>query len=180
VWITSAATMVAVLSLGGWMIVGRGRGVDPKAAVQSQLATTGGLHIESQPSGAHIMVDGDPSGRRTPALLDGLPAGRTLDIQLQKEGFQTVTRRVEVAAGKPRLERFTLVEDWGLVELQGLPAGARVFVDDLPAEDGARLSLGIGKRRIRIETADDVLYAGEIEVHRGEQRLTVPPKARKR
>jgi serine/threonine-protein kinase len=180
VWITSAATLLAVLGLGGWMLAGRKRGVDPKVMVQPQLATTGGLRIESQPPGAHIVVDGDPSGRQTPALLDGLPAGRTLDIQLQKQGFQTVTRRIEVAAGKPRLESFTLVEDWGLVVVQGLPAGARVFVDDLPAEGGARLSLGIGKRRIRIETTDDVLYAGEIEVHRGEQRLTVPPKARKR
>jgi eukaryotic-like serine/threonine-protein kinase len=178
-WITSGAVLVAVLGLGGWMFAGRRSGIDPKAAVQTQLATTGGLRIDSQPPGAHIVVDGDPSGRQTPALLDGLPAGRTLDIQLQKDGFQTVTRRIEVTAGKPRLHSFTLVEDWGLVVLEGLPAAAKVYVDDLPAEGGERLSLGIGKRRIRIETADDVLYAGEVDVHRGEQRLVVAPKARK-
>ena len=73
---------------------GRGRvaGCQPaqrrrsRAVVQTQLATTGGLRIESQPAGAHIVIDGDPSGRQTPALLDGLPAGRTLDVQLQRQG----------------------------------------------------------------------------------------------
>jgi hypothetical protein len=178
VWITSAATLVVVLGVGGWLVASRRSGVDPKVVVQTQLATTGGLRIESQPAGAHIVVDGDPSGRQTPALLDGLPAGRTLDVQLQKQGFQTVTRHIAVTAGKPQLHSFTLVEDWGLVLVVGLPDGARVFVDDLPVEGGERLSLAIGKRRIRIETTDDVLYAGEIEVHRGEQRLSVSPKAR--
>ena len=180
VWITSAATLVAVLGVGGWLIASRRSGVDPRAVVQTQPAATGGLRVESQPAGAHIVIDGDPSGRQTPALLDGLPAGRTLDVQLQKQGFQTVTRRIEVTAGKPQQHSFTLVEDWGLVLVVGLPDGARVFVDDLPVEGGERLSLAIGKRRIRIETADDVLYAGEIEVHRGEQRLSVSPKARNR
>jgi hypothetical protein len=92
--------------------------IDPKAVVQTQLATTGGLRIDSQPPGAHIVVDGDPSGRQTPALLDGLPAGRTLDVQLQKEvPDRHPAHRGD--RGQARLHSFTLVEDWGLVRAGG-------------------------------------------------------------
>jgi hypothetical protein len=171
---------VTALGMGGWMFAGRRKGPEVSAVVQAQAAATGALRIESQPAGAHIMVDGDPSGLQTPALLDGLSAGRTVDVQLQKEGFQTVTRRIEVVGGGARLHSFTLVESWGVVQLDGLPAGARVFVDDLATEGGATLSLALGKRRIRIETADDVLYEGELDVIRGEQRLAVHSGARNR
>ena len=36
------------------------------------------LEIRSQPPGAHIFVDGSPSGLQTPAVLTGLAAGRSI------------------------------------------------------------------------------------------------------
>jgi serine/threonine-protein kinase len=180
-WLISAGTLVAVLAVAGWSLLGQ-RPSAPPGLPDSQAALTGAVRLESQPPGAHVVVDGDPSGRQTPAVLDGLRAGRSLDVQLQLPGYQTVTRRIQVTPGPARVHRFTLVEDWGSLAIDGLPAGARVFVDDqqAEAEDGGRLSLAIGKRHLRIETRDDVLYAGDIEVHRGEQRLTVPSKGRQR
>jgi hypothetical protein len=44
------------------------------------------LEIKSQPPGAHVFVDGSPSGLRTPAKLTGLAAGARIQVRLDKAG----------------------------------------------------------------------------------------------
>ncbi len=58
------------------------------------------LHVTSDPPGAQVVLDGQPSGRITPTVLDGLAPGRHTLI-LQKEGFEPFHATVELTAGGP-------------------------------------------------------------------------------
>ncbi len=63
-------------------------GVDSVTVVQADLAReTGALRVVSQPSGAEIFVDGEPTGRRTPALLTDLPVRQGYRVDLRADGM---------------------------------------------------------------------------------------------
>ncbi|HMF44204.1 MAG TPA: serine/threonine-protein kinase [Polyangia bacterium] len=75
------------------------------------LRATATLEIRSDPPGAHILVDGNPSGLRTPATLAGLSAGITVRIGLDKPGYQPASEAVKLADGRPRTLSLTLRPD---------------------------------------------------------------------
>ena len=58
------------------------------------------LHVTSDPPGAQVVLDGRPSGRVTPSVLEGLAPGRHT-LLLQKDGFEPFQATVELTAGGP-------------------------------------------------------------------------------
>ncbi|HEY3356033.1 MAG TPA: PEGA domain-containing protein, partial [Polyangia bacterium] len=48
----------------------------------------GSLYVTSKPAGAAILIDGKPTGRRTPDTIDGLPLRRAIQLELQLDGYQ--------------------------------------------------------------------------------------------
>jgi hypothetical protein len=176
-WLGSAAALVAVLAASaGWFAPGR---QSRRPASDDDLsASTGGLRIESTPAGASVTVDGNPTGLSTPAVIDGLPSGRQLQIDLHRSGYQPASREVAVRAGTVQLQSFELHESSGKLRLDGLPDRAAVYADDQALEGGPVFALPIGRRRIRVELADDVFFTGEVEVRAGEQTLNVRGKAK--
>ncbi|MDM7917232.1 MAG: PEGA domain-containing protein, partial [Candidatus Eisenbacteria bacterium] len=66
--------------------------------LQPQSVTTASLSIDSEPPGAAISLDGAPTGRRTPAQLDGLTAGAHR-VRLTASGLEPYETRVTVTAG---------------------------------------------------------------------------------
>ena len=68
------------------------------------------LEIRSQPPGAHVFVDGTPSGLRTPTVLTGLAAGSRVQVRLDKPGYEPVTEQVTLADGQARVISLTLRE----------------------------------------------------------------------
>jgi hypothetical protein len=58
------------------------------------------LHVTSDPPGARVVLDGRPSGRVTPTVLDGLAPGRH-SLLLQKDGFEPFETTVDLTAGGP-------------------------------------------------------------------------------
>jgi hypothetical protein len=132
------------------------------------------LTVQSQPSGAQLTIDGEPSGLVTPAVFTGLRIGRKMDIRLDRTGYLPLTRRVEVLAGRPQSYRLELAEAVGLLRLDGLPPNASVYVDDGPHPGGAPLSLPLGRHELRVETANDVLLSDTVEIRPGEQTLRIP------
>jgi hypothetical protein len=129
--------------------------------------------VDSDPSGAHILVDGDPSGFVTPAVLRDLRIGRTVEIALDKSGYAPAIRKVEVLPGEPRREQFRLAISSGTVRLEGVPAAATAYVDDSPADARHPLTLTLGSHRIRVEGGEDVLFSVTIDVRAGEQTVRV-------
>jgi eukaryotic-like serine/threonine-protein kinase len=69
---------------------------------------TATLEIQSQPAGAHVFIDGSPSGLRTPAKLTGLSVGSTVQIRLDKAGYDPVTEQVALKAGESRTVSLSL------------------------------------------------------------------------
>ncbi|MAE77652.1 MAG: hypothetical protein CMJ85_12380 [Planctomycetes bacterium] len=55
----------------------------------------GRVFVTSDPAGANVLVDGKPTGKTTPAIIElGGITGSDHDIAVNKRGFETETRRV--------------------------------------------------------------------------------------
>jgi hypothetical protein len=139
-----------------------------------EIAAAVTVAIRSRPPGAAIVIDGQPSGLSTPATLSGLRVGRTVELRLDKSGYAPVSRRLVIAAGAAAQD-FDLAEATGTLRFEDLPAGATLFVDDQPVEGRGPFALAIGKRRLRVETSNDVLFTAELEIQRGEQTVRLVP-----
>jgi hypothetical protein len=135
---------------------------------------TASLTIRSRPAGAQVLIDGNPSGLVTPATLTGLRPGRSVELRLDKSGYGPVSRRIQVQAGNAAHD-FELAETTGTLRIESLPANATTFVDDSPLEGRGPFSLAIGPHRLRVETPDDVLFTGELQIQRGEQTVRLAP-----
>jgi eukaryotic-like serine/threonine-protein kinase len=172
----AVATAVLAASFGLWI----GLRAPGAPASESALAfATSSLRIDSTPPGAHILIDGEPSGLNTPAVLEGLRPGRTLEITVHKPGYQRASQQIEVKVGAVQQQAFVLQEGTGRLTLQGAPAGVSLFVDDVAAEGSSPFSLPLGVRRIRVEAAGDVLFFGEVHIRPGEQTLSIQPAGEK-
>jgi serine/threonine-protein kinase len=94
------------LVLGGVAVVGaialRGEHSFSETPASRTARATATLEIRSEPAGAHIFVDGSPSGLRTPATLTGLSAGITVRISLDKPGYETASEAINLASAGAR------------------------------------------------------------------------------
>ena len=85
------------------------------------------VSIDSMPTGADILVDGESAGS-TPATLEILQGERQL--MLQMPGFADWQQTLEIVAGEAQaIDRITLEPAAGLVALTSKPSGANVTVD---------------------------------------------------
>jgi serine/threonine protein kinase len=95
-----------VLVLGGIgavaAVVLRGGHSSSEAPVATGTRATATLEIRSEPPGAHVFVDGTPSGLRTPTVLTGLSAGKRVEVRLDKPGYEPATEQVTLADGQSR------------------------------------------------------------------------------
>ena len=99
----------------------------------------------SQPPGAHVFVDGSPSGLRTPAVLNGLPVGQhACRSGSTRPGYEPVTEQVDAEAGGQTLS-FTLRGAQRHVRLVGVPAARRVYLDDRQVDAGKPLAAAPGR-----------------------------------
>jgi hypothetical protein len=162
-----------VLAAGGVLAAISLRPTTARVAT-ADAVPTGTLTVRSRPAGAHILIDGNPSGLVTPATLPGLKVGRSLELRLDKPGYTTVSRRVQIQAGTAS-EELELVEASGTLHFTNLPANASIFIDDNPVEGGSPVAVAIGPHRVRVETPGDVLFTADMEIQRGEQTVRLAP-----
>jgi len=101
-----------VLVLGGLGVAGavamRGEHSFSETAAPRAARPTASLEIQSEPAGAHIFVDGSPSGLRTPATLTGLAVGITVRVSLDKPGYEPAAEAVNLSDARPRTISLTL------------------------------------------------------------------------
>jgi hypothetical protein len=135
----------------------------------------GRLDVRSTPEGAAVFVDGEPTGLRTPVVLRGLAEGRKIVLRVDKAGFASQEREVEVVRGSVETHAFELLASDGLVRFAGAPPGARVFVDEvaLTIEEGKPVSLSVGPHTLRVEAAGSLMFSGTVVIVAGEQTLRV-------
>jgi eukaryotic-like serine/threonine-protein kinase len=145
------------------------------APQSSDWAARGGVEVRSTPEGAAVFVDGEPTGLRTPVVLKGLAAGRAIRVRVDKAGFSSEEREVEIVAGSVVTRVFDLVASDGRVRFVGAPGDARIYVDEVPVTvDGeSQVTLSIGPHAVRIETANALIFSGRVVVAPGEQAIRV-------
>jgi hypothetical protein len=142
---------------------------DPQVADRN-----GRLEVRSVPAGAAVFVDGDPTGLYTPAVLKGLADGRKLLLRVEKAGFASQARQIEIVGGSLETQAFLLLASDGLVHFAGAPIGARIYVDDVAvAENETPVNLSVGPHAVRVETAKSLIFSGTVVIVAGEQTIDV-------
>ena len=164
--VTIVVLAVAVgLVVGGAVLRAQRSAPDAPAVVAASGTAT--LEIKTEPPGAHVFVDGSPSGLLTPAVLKGLPAGRTVQLSLDKQGYQPVSQQALLEEGKSQTLSFTLREAQGMIRLTGVPRNATAYLDDRPVDTGKPIPATAGPHRLRVEAADGVVFSNGVEVNMG-------------
>ncbi len=169
----------ALVVMSATLLVARYR-AKTDAPVAAPVVTTATLTLASDPTGAQIFIDGDPSGMATPSTLTGLRARRPLEVRLDKIGFRPVTEKIELMPGETKSRSFRLVEDDGTVVLDGFPPQATVYVDDKLSEGQGPLILPLGQHRIRVETAAGVVWSQTVPVAAGRQTIRMPGQSQRK
>jgi|GEM_PF-1183901 len=159
--VAAAAIVVALLSF-------RSGGGDSSPAEEA-ATPVGALQIQSTPPGAQVLIDGDPSGLVTPAQVNGLRAGRKIDVQVEKPGYRSTKQSVEVPVGGPKVLSFVLEESSGNLRIEGLPTHATTYVDDAPVNASQPLILSLGPHRLRVEVGGQLYSSSKLEVRKGSQ-----------
>ncbi|HSD28391.1 MAG TPA: TonB family protein [Vicinamibacteria bacterium] len=203
-WVLGAAAM-AVLALGlvGWAVwprAGVGAAAEETAAA-SPAATPAGadssesappapplatLLVESEPSGAHVSVNGEMEGQ-TPLRLSDLPFG-SYDVRVERKGYEMQAREVSLSAAAAAGElRFVLARTapppQGEADVVSAPSGAQVSVDGRPVGTTPLTGLRLrpGKRRLELELEGHQPWTGTVDVAAGgtgrvEVRLEALPR----
>lgn len=102
----------------------------------------GALHLDSEPSGVSVSVDGVFQGT-TPLQL-ALSANAAHTLRLIKPGYQSSEQRVTLSPEEQRELRLTLSPQYGTVFVTTRPADATLTVDGSP--------VGAATRRLRLTT----------------------------
>lgn len=106
----------------------------PRAQAATPEPAKGYLHIDSDPQGALVEIDGRLQGL-TPWGAN-LPAGR-YGLTLHKDAYRPLQQEIEVRAGERREERLSLSKEkgygWGWLATGLALIGAGVALDVLPA-----------------------------------------------
>ncbi len=145
----------------------------------------GGISITSVPEGASVLIDNVKRGV-TPCVVPDLPAG-VHEVRAEKDGFDPVTRKVEIAPGFKDEIRLVLLSSSGELELDVRPAGVKVALDGKPLgvteEAGASSSatkpiriggLAPGKHIVTVSHPRAHPESRDVEVDIGKGKLTRP------
>jgi TonB family protein len=145
----------------------------PEASVALPPYAPGVLHIESEPAGATVTVNGDPRGS-TPVDLGDLEVG-VYEVKVELKGFIAQTRSVVLSAESPQQDAsFTLARvppAGGLLDVVSTPFGGAVRIDGAPAGEtpltGQKLKTGTHRVEISIEGHQP--WSGEVQIEPGKR-----------
>lgn len=166
-WVIAAG---ALLILGGVLTFGL---INSSGEHNEPVATRaeGSLEIISEPPGALVFLNGEPTGQMTPAKIAALAAGKPIEVRLDKPGMAQATQTVVLEAGQLLVKIFQLSPAGGLVKFTRVPRSSLVFVDDQRVDSTAPVLLEAGVHKIRVENSRDILFERVVEVKLGEQEI---------
>ncbi|HVO09687.1 MAG TPA: TonB family protein [Vicinamibacteria bacterium] len=159
----------------------------PPPTTLAAAPISGSLHVESDPPGAAVRVNGAVRGT-TPLDLTDLAAGEYL-LELERPGYEVQSQRIPVTAERPSAElRFKLTRaapQMGAADIFSSPPGASVTIDGRPAGRTPvnGVALRAGSRTVRMDMSGYEPWSGSIDVvahqkGRLEARLKPLPAAR--
>jgi serine/threonine protein kinase len=131
------------------------------------------LRLETEVPGAVIFIDGEPTGKATPAVIGGFFVGRSASVRLESPGF--VTQNFDVVLEKKGLsvKRVALHRRVGIIHVADLPAGAGILVDGSDLGERRRLELSLGQHTIQVRVGQRVVATKKVDVVDGEVEMKV-------
>jgi len=128
------------------------------------------LRVRSRPSGARILVAGEPAGT-TPATVS-VPPEREIAVRVAKPGHAPVERRVRLTADARDELAVTLEPILGEVRVEATPSGAELYVDGE--------SVGEASQTLRLPAAPHVLEVRKEGYATARREITPSPNATRR
>ena len=163
-----ARLVVGIVAVGALALLGVGfvalRGSPaPRAAPATAPAVrTAVLTVTSDPPGAAVIVEGEPTGLVTPATLTGLDRPK-LAIRIEMAGYTPAAETIDLPAGASVSKQFALTPVIGRLILAGLPKGASIFVDGVEHLAGEVIQVPGGKHDVRVDVAGSTLVRQSLE-----------------
>ena len=182
----SAGLHTLILTKPGYLPISRTvelmGGTNANLAVELEIAPTA-IAFTSNPSGATVFVDDDPTGQTTPATLRLAPGSHS--ISLVKQGFEEGTGNVQLEQGETQHFSVTLqpadrdarirsvfggAKDKAMLVVRSRPRGAHIRVDDsnVEATTPTRLVVKNGKTRVTVEKEGYKPYRRELKLEKGD------------
>jgi formylglycine-generating enzyme required for sulfatase activity len=127
--------------------------------------------VTSVPAGAEILVDDDPTGQTTPAVVE-VAAGER-ELQVRADGHRTHRQRLLVVARQPvTLPEIRLERADGVLRIQTTPAGAGITLNgQYQGESPIELAVRSGVNyRIQAFSAGYDAAVGNVRLNAGEER----------
>jgi len=128
----------------------------PTTTYDSQIGAagkaTGQLKIQTKPTGATILLDGEPLGRSNATFAKVSEGNYKLILQL--DGYQTVEKQIVIRAAQTQEEDITFKKLQGIARIESEPSGALVFVDNVPlgrTPTDVKREFGTGNIRVELE-----------------------------
>jgi hypothetical protein len=159
--------------LGAAVLLGTTGGVvyavaDAGPKAPTVAATTGALLVESDPPGAAISINDEPSGLKTPARLTAL-AGKQVKIRLDLAGYGAVAYSIDVPTTTTLAKRVALTPATGRLVLADLPRGASVVVDGTEYQAGEVVDVAQGKHAVQVIVGDKTIVQQQVDATSGDQ-----------
>lgn len=151
------------------------------AALEATLLPlgTGNLAVWSVPPGAEILVDGRPTGFRTPALVQSLPVG-THTVQMRRDGCDDWSQAVVVLQDRTLSLQAPLSpsrRNRGRLAIQSQPPRAAIRLDGVPTGRVTPETLDtvpVGSHRVELALAGYRPWSGSVTVREDQiERLLV-------
>ena len=128
----------------------------PTTTYDSQIGAagkaTGQLKIQTKPTGATILLDGEPLGRSNATFAKVSEGEYKLILQL--DGYQTFEKQIVIRAAQTHEEEVTFKKLQGIARIESEPSGALVFVDNVPlgrTPTDVKREFGTGNIRVELE-----------------------------
>ena len=119
------AVLVAVSCVGGWWAYNR---FVLSPGVVEPEPTVASVFVTSRPQGAEILVDGQPTGRTTPAPVPEVEPGTNVSVSVRLDGYEESPAQSIEATARPQASlRFDLQPAPHTVRVDSEPAGATVM-----------------------------------------------------
>ena len=185
----AAAVLLAAVGLLGWALLHRAPTPQPTpeaslaptplplpapSAAATTLASLGSLHVESEPAGAVVKLNGEARGR-TPLDLGDLVFG-DYEVRVEQKGYEPQSQHLSLAAATPAAQlQLTLVRATptsGSADVVSTPPGAAVAVDGRPTGRATPLnglSLRAGSRRLELTLEGYEPWTGTVDVTAGQK-----------
>jgi len=139
----------------------------------------GVLKVESDPPGATVELDGEPTGEVTPVTFPKKRTGQ-YRVTVLKEGYVATTKQVRLGDGKVAQLRMKLAPDFGSLSVTSTPPGLSVLVDG--KDTGKRTPVvlarvGSGVRTVEVRSEAHAPTWERIKVERGRRtEVSLSPK----